>query len=366
MTVINVKTGRGYQVMIREGILDELGPLAGSLFDARRALLVSDTRVYGLYGERCLRSLQESGWQAAVSRIRPGERSKSLATAGRLYNEALAAGLDRHSPVIALGGGVVGDLAGYVAATYLRGIPFIQVPTTLLAQVDSSVGGKTGVNHPRGKNLIGAFHQPSLVLSDPASLGTLPPQQLRNGAAEVIKTAIISDEHFFAWLEKNLSGLLQGDTAVLAEAVARSVRFKAAVVQHDERESGSRRLLNFGHTIGHALEAATGYRHFLHGEAVLIGMAAATELSRLQGRLDSDSAGRIQALLRRVGFRPIPAGITPEMLLEKMRYDKKRRGEELIFVLPTAIGSADYTAPVDPEPLLQVLGSLLQGCGPFA
>ncbi|HOL18585.1 MAG TPA: 3-dehydroquinate synthase [Bacillota bacterium] len=366
MPVIDVHTGQSYQVMIREGILDELGPLASSLFDIRRALLVSDTRVYRLFGERCLRSLRESGWQAAVSLVRPGERSKSLATAGRLYSEALAAGLDRQCPVIALGGGVVGDLAGFVAATYLRGIPFIQVPTTLLAQVDSSVGGKTGVNHPRGKNLIGAFHQPSLVLSDPASLGTLPRRQLRSGAAEVIKTAIISDEAFFAWLEKNLPGLLHGDTAVQAEAVARSVRFKAEVVQGDERESGSRRLLNFGHTIGHALEAATGYRHFLHGEAVLIGMAAATELSRLQGRLDRDSARRIQALLCRVGLRPIPAGITPEILLEKMRYDKKRRGAELFFVLPTAIGLADHAAPADPGLLLQVLGLLLKGCGSFS
>lgn len=358
-------SGRVYRVYIREGVLDELGPLTGEISDSRKALLVSDTKVYSLFGERCVSSLQRCGWQVSVSLIRPGERSKTLTAAGRLYDAALDAGLDRISPVIALGGGVVGDLAGFAAATYLRGVPLVAVPTTLLAQVDSSVGGKTAVNHARGKNLIGAFHQPSLVLSDPASLNSLPMRQLRAGAAEVIKYAIIGDSAYFTWLEQNLTRFWRRDCAVLAEAVSRSVRAKAAVVEQDERESSYRRILNFGHTLGHALESATGYRHYLHGEAVLIGMAAATELARLQGMLDADSAGKIEAMLRAIGFRKPPAGLSTGLIIDQMRYDKKRLGDELLFVLPLAIGSVNLAAGADLALLRQVTASYLAGREPF-
>ncbi len=357
--------GRGYRVYIRENLLDELGPLTGEISDSRKALLVSDTKVYSLFGERCLSSLQRCGRHVSVSLIRPGERSKTLAAAGRLYDAALEAGLDRTSPVIALGGGVVGDLAGFVAATYLRGVPLVAVPTTLLAQVDSSVGGKTAVNHSRGKNLIGAFHQPALVLSDPLSLAMLPIRQLRAGAAEVIKYAIIGDSAFFTWLELNLGRFWRKEPAALAEAVSRSVQAKAAVVEQDERESSYRRILNFGHTLGHALESATAYRHYLHGEAVLIGMAAATELARLQGLLDSGSAGRIQALLRGVGFRKPPAGLPTGLILDKMRYDKKRLGDKLFFILPVAIGSVNLAAEAEGALLQQVICSYLQERKPF-
>jgi len=357
--------GGSYRIIIREGVLDEIGALAGAITASRRALLVSDTRVFALFGERCLRSLEKSGWQTAVSLVRPGELSKTLAAAGRLYDRAIAAGLDRFSPSVALGGGVVGDLAGFVAATYLRGVPLVQIPTTLLAQVDSSVGGKTAVNHPLGKNLIGAFHQPSLVLADPASLHMLPVRQLKAGAAEIIKTAVVSDSAFFDWLELNLPRLFSGDCAALAEAVYRSVRAKAEVVRQDEREGGLRRLLNFGHTVGHALEAATAYRCFLHGEAVLTGMAAATEIARQKGVLGDEPALRIMTVLRSVGFKKLPAGITADLLLEKMRYDKKRRGDELLFILPTAIGEADFEARVSQALLRQVLNRLLAAEDPF-
>ncbi|MEW5785343.1 MAG: 3-dehydroquinate synthase [Bacillota bacterium] len=339
--------GWRYRVLIRAGGLDQVGSELGALLSPGKALLVSDTRVYALFGDRCRRSLTGSGWQVAEVLIRPGERSKSLAGAGRLYDAAVTAGLDRSSPLIALGGGVVGDLAGFAASTYLRGVPLAAVPTTLLAQVDSSVGGKTAVNHPCGKNLIGTFHQPHLVIADPAVLGTLPARQLRAGLAEVVKYGIANDALFFTWLEQNLARLLAREEAALLEAVGRSVEIKAGVVERDERESDYRRILNFGHTVGHALEAAAGYRYYLHGEAVAVGMAVAVELSRLCGLLDAEPAARMLALLTRLGLKGPPAGITAASILERLAFDKKRRGAALIFVLPRAIGRVVF------QPLVQ-------------
>jgi 3-dehydroquinate synthase len=260
---------------------------------------------------------------------------------------------------------VVGDLAGFAAATYQRGVPLVALPTTLLAQVDSSVGGKTAVNHPRGKNLIGAFHQPRLVASDPAVLTELPLPLLKDGAAEVVKYAVIGDRPFFEWLELNLERFWRRDRAALAEAVERSVRAKAAVVERDEQESDYRRILNFGHTVGHALESSTGYRYYRHGQAVLIGMAAATELARQLGLLASPPAARIQALLKKVGLKEPPAGLSTDAVMDNMRCDKKRRGDDLIFVLPRDIGSVVIQPVAETGLVEQLIHRYLARSEPF-
>ncbi len=352
-TEINVKTfGFTYPVCIEDNSLVEAGCSLRRLFASTRTLLVSDSRVYSIYGKKVLSSLEESGWQAGTAVIRPGERSKTLTGASRLYDAAVDTGLDRASPLIALGGGVTGDLAGFTAATYLRGIPLVMLPTTLLAQVDSSVGGKVAVNHPRGKNLIGAFYPPRLVIIDPLVLKTLPRRQLKAGLAEVIKYGIIMDKKFFQRLEITLGSLLKAESSVLAKAIAASIRYKAAVVEQDEYEADHRRILNFGHTIGHALEAATGYKYYLHGEAVLIGMFAATGLALNMAMLEPQEARRIQSLLAKVGLKKPPAGLTSDQVICKLRHDKKRREDEYIFVLPTAIGSVAMI-PVKEEQLIQ-------------
>ncbi|NLY38101.1 MAG: 3-dehydroquinate synthase [Firmicutes bacterium] len=353
--------GRSYRVLTAAGSLDRAGAALGAVIPPGKALLVSDTRVYSLYGERCLCSLVAGGWQPAVALIRPGERAKSLAGAARLYEAAIEAGLDRGSPIIALGGGVTGDLAGFAAATYLRGVPLVMIPTTLLAQVDSSVGGKVAVNHPRGKNLIGSFHQPHLVIADPAVLATLPLRQLKNGLAEVVKYGMVNDALFFAWLEQNLERAMARDEAILAAAIRRSIEIKAAVVELDERESGYRRILNFGHTIGHALEAAAGFGYYLHGEAVNIGALLAVHLARLLGILEAAAADRLAELPRRLGLKQPPAGMTAAAVLEKLNLDKKRRGGELIFVLPSAVGQAVFQPVADRTLLEKLIGDYLAG-----
>lgn len=308
------------------------------LFPATRALLVSDSKVYSLYGQQVLQALAAEKWQVTVVQIQPGERSKNLTRAARIYDAALDAGLDRNSPVIALGGGVVGDLAGFVAATFMRGLPLVMLPTSLLAQVDSSVGGKVAVNHPRAKNIIGSIYPPRLVMIDPAVLQTLPPRQLKAGLAEVIKYGMIVDGAFFERLENTLPQMLQGNLERLSEAVIASVRAKAQVVGEDEFERDYRRILNFGHTFGHALEAATSYRYYLHGEAVLVGMAAAVSLALSLGLVDVGPAERMLALIKKIGLKKAPSHLTATAVIDKLRQDKKRINEDLIFVLPRQIG----------------------------
>lgn len=350
---ITVKsTGFTYRVLIEEGVLANLGKSLRLLFPSTKTLLVSDTKVFSLYGDEALKSLKKEMWHVGTFLIKPGERSKTLNTASRLFDAAVETGLDRNSPIIALGGGVVGDLAGFAAATFMRGVPLVMVPTSLLAQVDSSVGGKVAVNHPRGKNIIGAIYPPRLVLIDPPVLKTLPKRQLRAGLAEVIKYGIIESSSFFRLLEKNLDQLLEGDSLLLAEAVERSLQAKARVVEEDEYEKDYRRILNFGHTVGHALEAATAYRYYLHGEAVLAGMSAAVNIAVQLDLLESASAGRIISLIEKIGLKKPPAGLTAEKVIDKLRQDKKRRDNEIIFVLPTAIGTATMV-PVNDEQLLR-------------
>ncbi len=345
-------SGFTYRVLIEDGVLGSAGKVARMLLPSNRALLISDTKVFSLYGEKTIQALAAEKWQVSIVKIRPGERSKSLTGAARIYDAAVSAGLDRNSPVIALGGGVVGDLAGFAASTFLRGVPLVMLPTSLLAQVDSSVGGKVAVNHPRGKNLIGSIYPPRVVMIDPLVLNSLPARQLKAGLAEVIKYGIIVNGDFFTWLENNLADLLRAHTGVLAAAVAASVQAKAAVVEADEHERDYRRVLNFGHTIGHALEAATGYRYYLHGEAVLLGMAAATKIACEMNLLGKEEAERILRLIDRIGLKKAPAHLTAAEVIDKLRQDKKRRGDDLIFVLPGKIGKAEII-PVKEQALIE-------------
>ncbi len=357
---IKIKTANfPYRIVIDTGILAGLGRNLRLLFPSTRAFLVSDTTVYNLYGETVKQSLADQGWQVTVELLSPGEGSKSLENTALLYDRMIEAELDRNSPVIALGGGVVGDLAGFAAATYLRGVPLVMVPTTLLAQVDSSVGGKVAVNHHRGKNLIGSIYPPRLVIVDPETLQTLPVRQLKAGLAETVKYGIITDPNFFSWLEKNIQELLNININLLTDAVMVSVMNKARVVEADEFEKDYRRVLNFGHTIGHALEAATAYQHYLHGEAVLSGMFAAVDLALKLKFLSTEDAGRIERLLWRIGRKKAPADLTAEAVIDKLRQDKKRLEGEIFFVLPKTIGSAEIMPVSDHDLILEAVKTVL-------
>lgn len=357
MTEVRVELGpRSYPIYVASGCLGKLGRIAQEHLTGRRILVVTNPVVAGLYGKAVKQSLAEAGFQVGEAQIPDGEEYKTLATVAGLYDAAFTGGLERGDAVLALGGGVVGDVAGFLAATYMRGVPFVQVPTTLLAQVDSSVGGKVGVNHPGGKNLIGAFYQPRFVLIDPDTLATLPPREVRAGIAEVIKYGVISDAGFFSWLEANIDRLLNIEPAALEHAIAASCRIKAAVVSADETEAGLRAILNFGHTVGHALEAVTGYQRFVHGEAVAIGMVAAARLAVRLGCFEPSGADRIAGLVLRAGLpAEVPSDIAPEALLEVMERDKKVVANRLTFVLPEAVGRVRIVRGVAAEDVLAVL-----------
>ncbi|NLI11371.1 3-dehydroquinate synthase [Pelotomaculum propionicicum] len=347
---------RSYSIYIGSGILNCLGDLIKGLNFGKKALLVSNPAVYQRYGEIVEKSLAGGGVEVIAGEIGDGEEYKTLDVAAGLYDLAFSCGLDRRCPVIALGGGVVGDLAGFIAATYMRGVPFIQVPTTLLAQVDSSVGGKVAVNHPRGKNIIGAFYQPALVLADLETLKTLPAAEIKSGLAEIIKYGVISDGGFFAWLEENLGQLLGLRAAAMEHAVETSCRIKAEVVEADETEQGLRAVLNLGHTVGHAVEALTGYKVFSHGEAVGMGMAVAARMALRMGMLPEKEAGRIISLIERAGLpAALPADFTPDEILEVMRRDKKSLEGRLTMVLPAAVGQVRIIADVTGETVKKTL-----------
>jgi 3-dehydroquinate synthase len=305
------------------------------------AAIVSNTVVAPLYLSRVKQAVEGAGARAVEVLIADGEQAKSFETLERVLDALLAARCGRDTLLIALGGGVVGDLAGFAAAIYQRGMPMLQVPTTLLAQVDSSVGGKTGINHPRGKNMIGAFHQPCAVIADVTALDTLPDRELRAGLAEVIKHGLALDAAFFDWLEGNIERLLSREREALAHAIRRCCELKSEVVAADERETGVRALLNLGHTFGHVIEAGTGYGSWLHGEAVAAGMAMAAELSMRLGQIDTKDVARVRALLRRAGL-PLaaPAGLAPSRMIELMAYDKKAARGAVRFVVLEAVGRA--------------------------
>jgi shikimate kinase/3-dehydroquinate synthase len=343
---------RSYQVVIGTGLVARAGALMADVLPQRRCIIITDETVAELHLAALTNSLDEVGITYSTSIIRPGEASKTVETWSRLIDGILAERIDRRTTIVALGGGVVGDLAGFVAAGTLRGLPFVQIPTTLLAQVDSSVGGKTGVNTRHGKNLVGAFHQPILVLADTGTLATLPIRERRAGYAEIVKAGLIADADFYAWCERNGRAMLDGDAALLAEAVERAVRFKAAVVGDDEREEksdGGRALLNLGHTFAHALEAETGYGgELLHGEAVGTGLLLATQLSASLGYCPQEDVTRVAAHLADVGLPVQIAGLPVENLLAHMKKDKKMRDGKMTFVLTRGIGKA-FTSRDVPE-----------------
>jgi 3-dehydroquinate synthase len=344
---------RSYPILIGRGLISTPDCYAPYV-RARQVLVVSNDTVAPLYLDAVERALASLDLHKVI--LPDGERYKDLATLSRIFDALLAERLGRDVTVIALGGGVVGDMAGFAAACYQRGVDFIQVPTTLLAQVDSSVGGKTGVNHALGKNMIGAFHQPRAVVADTDTLSTLPDRELAAGLAEVAKYGLIRDPDFFDWLEVSRERLLARDADALAEAVERSCRNKAEVVAADEREAGQRALLNLGHTFGHAIEAGLGYGEWLHGEAVAAGMVMAAELSARLGWLAADDVGRIRRLLAGFGL-PVdpPPDLSAERWLELMAVDKKVQGGRLRLVLLRAIGGAVVTADFDPAALRALL-----------
>ena len=343
-----------YPIYIGQQILPQLGELLRPFSVSKKTLLISDPQVYQLYGDRVSAALQGGEFLPLSFLVPAGERNKSLTWASRLYNFLIQERVDRRSPIIALGGGVIGDLAGFVAATYMRGVPFLQLPTSLLAQIDSSVGGKVAVNHRLAKNMIGAFYQPLLVLIDIDFLHTLPEREFRAGMAEVIKYAIIADAAFFSFLEENLGKIFRLDPEVLTFTIKRCCEIKASIVVQDEKEEGLRALLNYGHTIGHALEAATRFQRYRHGEAVAVGMEAAGRISELLGFWSAEEASRQRAILR-AAHLPLTLPLKPKRLLEWLCYDKKVREGRTHFVLTRAIGDAIIRPLYEEELILTAL-----------
>ncbi|PMQ07014.1 3-dehydroquinate synthase [Dyella sp. AD56] len=351
---IDVALGeRSYPVWIGPGLLNDHARWRAAL-RGRHALVISNTTVAPLYLERIAEGLDGLSWSSFL--IDDGEAHKTFANVGLALDALAKLGATRDACVIALGGGVVGDLAGFSAACWMRGIDFIQMPTTLLSMVDSSVGGKTGVNLPAGKNLVGAFHQPRAVIADTDTLTTLPEREYRAGLAEVIKGAAIGDADFFAWLEANADALNAREAGPLIEAIARKVQYKAGVVARDETEQGERALLNLGHTFGHALETAGKYKVLLHGEGVAVGMLLAAQLSERLGMSESADTTRLHRLLDAVGLpTTIPPSMEPEPLLTLMRLDKKNLAGTLRLILWRGIGQADIVSGVDEADVLAVL-----------
>lgn len=354
MSTIIPVSGEGFQpydVVIGRGLLSDLGRRIAGLAK-HRTVIITDETVAGLHGPAVLAALEAAGVRARLLTVPPGETSKSFAELERVIDRLLAFGLDRRDLIVALGGGVVGDLAGLAAALFMRGIDFVQVPTTLLAQVDSSVGGKTAIDTPRGKNLVGAFHQPRLVVADIDLLATLPPRQLRSGWAEVLKHGLICDAAFFDWLADEGAVGAGGDPAALTRAVVRSVEIKSAIVGEDEKEAGRRALLNLGHTFGHAIEAELGFdeRKITHGEAVALGCAMAFRFSAASGLCDGRVADRVEQVIAAAGLPARLADVgafSAEALVNRMAGDKKAEGGRLTLILARAIGDAFVDKAVD-------------------
>lgn len=325
-----------------------------------KIMVVCDENTYRLYYEAVKTVLEDQGYAVYPAVIPPGEASKSFEQAQALYTRALEAGLTRSSTIVALGGGVVGDLAGFIAATYMRGIGFIQIPTTLLAQVDSSVGGKVAINHPLAKNIIGAFYQPRMVFINPHTLKTLPQREFATGMAELIKHAFIADNQFLPWLEQNMEALLSRNVQTLTHALYCSCSIKARIVEQDEKESGLRMVLNFGHTIGHAIESATGYSTYTHGEAVAMGMVYEAKIAVHRGLIGRDYVERLSSLLEKAGLPTRLEAATWKaadwnLLLERMAYDKKNTDSRIVFVLPTGYGKVEVFKDITTEDIRQAL-----------
>ena len=363
---VRVELGaRSYDVVVGTGLIHDTGRLLAPLLPGRSAVVITDRTVADLYLDATLRALRDGGFASSDLVVEAGEHSKDLGTLGDVLESILSRRIERSTVLVALGGGVVGDLTGFAASILLRGVPFVQIPTTLLAQVDSGVGGKTGVNSTHGKNLIGTFYQPKLVLADVGTLATLPVRERRAGYAEVVKYGLIDDPAFFAWLERNGPALIDGDPDMLRAAVAHSCRAKARIVAADERESGSRALLNLGHTFAHALEAEVGYDgSLLHGEAVAYGIVLAHRLSASLGLCSDEDVSRVAAHFHAVGL-PSEATALPAFrwdapqLIERMKRDKKVQDGQMTFVLTRGIGRAFLSKDVPSEALSALLDQAL-------
>lgn len=352
---------QSYEIAIASGGLDDLGVWMSRLKLGKKVLVVSNPAIFRRYGERILAALKLVGYEVSHYTLPAGERYKTLKSVQKLYDAALQHRLERSSTMVALGGGVIGDMTGFAAATWLRGINVVQVPTSLLAMVDASIGGKTGVNHPQGKNLIGAFHQPGFVLIDPQVLKTLPAREFRAGMAEVIKYGVIWDVGLFVKLEeaKRLDQMRYLDEELLSFILSCSCQAKADVVSQDEKEAGLRAILNYGHTIGHAVESLTGYKVVNHGEAVAIGMVAAGEIAVQLQMWQAEDAERQNALIKKAGLpTTLPAGLEIEAIVDTLQTDKKVKDGKVRFVLPTKIGVVTVTDQVPADVIRQVLGKM--------
>jgi len=360
MRKVRVELGRdSYDIFIGVGLAGELEAFVKSAGFSRKALIVSDSHVGPLYGERLKHTLFHAGLDAELYMIPAGEISKSLSEAERLFTCAIENGLDRKSPVFALGGGVVGDLAGFVASSYMRGVPFVQIPTSLLAQVDSGVGGKVAVNHALGKNLIGAFYQPKAVFMEMESLKSLPEREISTGLGEVVKYGVIYDEEFFRFLETHQREVLSLEPETLMHVIARSCEIKAEVVSQDEKESGLRRILNFGHTMAHAIEEETGYQRYNHGEAVAIGMMGAAYISEMLGCVGADTVLRLEKLLRAMKLPVRAGGCTVEHMYRSVFRDKKTVNGKVNWVLMDEIGKVHVDGNVPESIVREAMGKCL-------
>ncbi|WP_371876484.1 bifunctional shikimate kinase/3-dehydroquinate synthase AroKB [Pseudoduganella chitinolytica] len=357
--LLHVELGeRSYPISIGPAVLDDPDLLARHV-NGRKVAIVTNTTVAPLYLERIRAPLVAAGKEVIAVVLEDGEEHKDWASLMQIFDALLANKCDRKTTLVALGGGVIGDLTGFAAASYMRGVDFIQVPTTLLSQVDSSVGGKTGINHPLGKNMIGAFYQPKVVVADTSTLETLPQRELAAGLAEVIKHGAIIDSAFFDWIEANIEKLVARDRAALAYAIARSCEIKADIVRQDEREGGLRAILNFGHTFGHAIEAGMGYGHWLHGEAVGCGMVMAAELSQRLGFIDADTVDRLRSLVAAAGLPVKAPDLGTARWLELMEVDKKNEGGAIKFILLKPLGTALVTSAPQ-EALLDTIAACVE------
>ncbi|OGO24147.1 MAG: 3-dehydroquinate synthase [Chloroflexi bacterium RBG_16_51_9] len=355
MEKVRVKlSNSSYDVIIGAGLLAQTGSRLKELGFSGKAVIVSDPRVKKLYGNALRQSLTDSGFEALFLQVPQGEEQKSLETAGKLYNELTKFHAERNTPILALGGGVIGDLTGFVGATYMRGVPLIQIPTTLLSQGDSSIGGKTAVNHGKLKNMVGAFYHPRLTISDVSTLKTLSPRELSDGLSEIIKHGVILDAEFFLYLEKNLAKIRALDEAVLEKVVARSAAIKAGMVEKDELDLGLRNILNFGHTVGHAIESVSGLKIW-HGEAVAIGMLAEADISNRLGMLSTKELERMEKVIAGAGLPTRIPSLPVKDMLQAMQHDKKIVGGKIKFVLPKKIGEMFITDEVKPTIVEDVL-----------
>ncbi|WP_408954665.1 3-dehydroquinate synthase [Natroniella sp. ANB-PHB2] len=362
MEEVKVDLGtRSYQIKVGKNLLKNIGTYLTELEIGSKVLIITNELVDSLYGQKVKDSLKEVGFTVEVAKIGDGEEYKSLETAQQLYDEVVTAGLDRTSSILALGGGVVGDIAGFIAATYMRGINFIQVPTTLLAQVDSSVGGKVAVNHSAGKNLIGAFYQPKLVVADINVLSTLEERELKAGLAEVIKYGVIWDEEFFTFLERNYREVLALKAQPLQHLIKLSCQIKSAIVAQDETERGLRAILNYGHTIGHALEAVTNYKIYRHGEGVAIGMVGAAKLANRIGWIDESDVIRQQRLIKNFGLPTYFDQWSADEIYQALTKDKKVQDGVIRFILAKEVGEVEIIANLEEGLIKEVIQEIKVG-----